>query len=420
MFKRLQSFLLLLAMLGLWAAQPAAASHLQGGDLTYASLGNNRYRVTLHLYRDCSGITPSQFTLECRSGGCSTAATVSAPMTQVGGTTVGRQYCATISGLCTAGGPANSETYTYVAEVTLAPAQRWVLSTFQNARPTTANLDAGASSGDLYFEATLNNLVPLAGTTGTVITNNSPVASAQPVAFIPVNRMSNVSNSAFDVDGDSLVYSLETPLASCNVPANYAPYPNASGGMTPISTNPLCVLQAPQITTYTATLPILVAYDTLGSCPIKTAVPRFRFDASTGSITLEPSRYLNTPSSQGENKYAAVVKITEFRRLNGRFVEIGSMRRELYFIVYDCGTNVIPRLTPSVTVQRGLGTGAQSVVQPFGQYISVVAGEPVSVLVNATDANPAQTLTLNLDYNAMPGAVLQNLGGGQARLTFTP
>ena len=32
------------------------ASHSMGADITYQSIGNNRYVVTLTFYRDCAGI----------------------------------------------------------------------------------------------------------------------------------------------------------------------------------------------------------------------------------------------------------------------------------------------------------------------------------------------------------------------------
>ncbi|MFD2721349.1 T9SS type A sorting domain-containing protein [Hymenobacter monticola] len=409
MRKRLHLFWIL-ALLGLFFAKPAAASHLQGGDLTYVSLGSNRYLVTLHLYRDCSGITPSQFTLSCKSSGCNGPATVTAPLVQVGQPVAARQYCATLTGLCN-GTVTNTEAYTYTATVTLPPAAQWILSTEQNARPATANIVAG----DLYLEATLNNLLPQAGTTGLPIVNNSPIASVQPAFFVPVHQLTSLSNNAFDVDGDSLVYSLESPLQACSTPATYNPYPTSS--ISVISTNPTCIYQPLPISAYSPTMPIIVDVDTLGACPVKTAAnPRFFFDARTGNITMQPGRYLSTTSANGDNKYAAAIKISEYRRLNGRYVLVGTMRRELYFMVYDCGTNLMPVVGPQVTVQAG----TRSTVQALGQAIPVVAGESVSVLINATDRNAGQALALTLDYNAVPGATLQNLGNGQARLTFTP
>ena len=51
--------------------------------------------------------------------------------------------------------------------------------------------------------ANLNSsLVSVAGTTGLAIANSSPVVSALPVSFIPVSRVSNLSNSRFDIERD--------------------------------------------------------------------------------------------------------------------------------------------------------------------------------------------------------------------------
>ncbi|HEX8327941.1 MAG TPA: hypothetical protein VF629_10400 [Hymenobacter sp.] len=408
---RLLRFSLLLAAVGLVFAGPAAATHLQGGDLTYASLGNNRYRVTLHLYRDCSGIVPGTFTLEGRNGSCNSAPSVSAVLTLVGTPVAARQYCATLSGACNSG-LTNSEMYTYAADITLPPAARWVLSTSQNARPNTTNL---ATSGDLYLEATLNNLVPAAGTTGQVLVNTSPVVSALPAFFVPVHQMTTLSNSGYDADGDSLSYSLETPLLACNMPVSYTAYPQTNP--TVITTNPLCVFQGPTYSAYSTALPIIVDHDTLGACPARTAgTPRFSFDTRTGALTMQPGRYLPTNTTLGDNKYAAAVKISEYRRLNGSYVLVGTMRRELYFMVYDCGTNLMPRFAPAATVE----VGTRSTVQPTGQIITTLPGEPVSVVVTATDANATQVPIFTLDYSSGTATTLLNLGAGRARVTFTP
>ncbi|MDO7844830.1 T9SS type A sorting domain-containing protein [Hymenobacter sp. M29] len=401
---------LILALLGLFFVKPAAASHMQGGDLTYASLGNNRYLVTLHVFRDCSGISLSPFTLECRSGGCNAPASITTPFTQVGLPIPARQYCATLTGVCN-GTVTNTEAYTFTATVTLPPAAQWTLSTSQSARPSTANI---YNAGDLYFEATLNNLLPQAGTAGTPIINNSPVASVQPAFFVPVHQLTTLSNNAFDTDGDSLVYSLETPLQACSSPVNFTNYPSSANAPVPI--NPTCFYQPLFIPYYSATLPIFVDVDTIGTCPMKTGVTRFSFDARTGNISLQPGRYLNTNSANGDNKYAASVKISEYRRIGGSYVLVGTMRRELYFMVYDCGTNLMPVVGPQVAVQ----SGTSSTVQALSQTIPVVAGQSVSVVIDATDRNAGQSLALTLDYNAVPGASLQSLGNGQARLTFTP
>src|SRR4051812_20075588 len=111
MKKILHSFtMLFFACCLLGGMQEARASHLLGGDMTYTSLGGNQYRVKFRLYRDCTGITPSAFTLECRTGGCSSAAQVSAAFVQQGAVTAGNPFCSAVSsGPCQ--GPAGLPNY---------------------------------------------------------------------------------------------------------------------------------------------------------------------------------------------------------------------------------------------------------------------------------------------------------------------
>ena len=214
-----------------------------------------------------------------------------------------------------------------------------------------------------------------------------------------------------------MAYALDSPLEACGTAAAYAAYPKA---VAVLVSNPLFIFHPPTFSNYSATLPIYVAYDTVGTYPFKTGTPAFHFNASTGSIELQPTRDVSSASAQGDNKYAAVAKITEYCRVGGRLVEVGSVHCELYFVVYECGPNLLLQLAPTVAVQTGTGMGTQNTVQPLSQIIPVVTGEPVSLLLTATDGNSAQLLTFNLDHNATPGTTLQNLGAGQARLTFTP
>ena len=115
----------------------AKASHLLGCDMTYTTLGNNQYRVKFRLYRDCSGIQPSPFTLSCRNGGCNATATVSASFVQQGPTIVANPLGPNTPGTC-ANPSALYPLYdftAYEANVTLPPGQ-WTMSTNQGARPS--------------------------------------------------------------------------------------------------------------------------------------------------------------------------------------------------------------------------------------------------------------------------------------------
>ena len=51
------SLTLLLPLMLILGIQSSKASHIVGGDAYYTCLGNNQYRVTFALYRDCAGIS---------------------------------------------------------------------------------------------------------------------------------------------------------------------------------------------------------------------------------------------------------------------------------------------------------------------------------------------------------------------------
>lgn len=414
-FLRFSSILMLGT--GLLASRPAQATHAQGGDLTYTSLGNNQYRVVVHHFRDCSGIpAPTTLQLTCKSSGCnSTAGVVTATMTRQGATLYGNQYCATLTGICTTNGPANYETNTFVATVTLPPAAEWVLSTEECCRPSTANLVGQAT---FRFEAVLHNQISAGGTTQTIV-NTSPVSSNLPVFFIPWKQTSLLSNSAFDADGDSLVYSLDRPLEGCGTYTAYAPYPGVPCTSAVLSTSPACVLSCPSSSpaTYSATLPVAVTNDTIGLCPNKTVTPRFDFDTNSGALRVEPAYFDSvSASAAGKNKYVVVVKITEYRKIGGSYVVVGTARRDLFLTVYDCGHNFPPTFLRTAAMQVGTNTINQS----LNTVIPIRAGEPATLTLTATDRNPNQVVSMSLDYNTVPGARLVAAGSGAARLTFTP
>ncbi|MDO7854460.1 gliding motility-associated C-terminal domain-containing protein [Hymenobacter convexus] len=359
MRKILHSFTLLLFACGLLmgSAQEARASHLLGGDMTYVSLGNNQYRVKFRLYRDCSGITPSQFDLSCKNGGCSATASVTTPFVQQGAVEAGNPFCAAVSaGPCQ--GPAglpNYDVYNYLATVTLPPGQ-WILSTFQNARPALANINAG----DLYVEATLDNRNQ--GTTA--VANNSPQFDPQdiPIQYVCWKQRTTITFSSTEADGDSLVYSLAAPLQACGTPATYLPYPGSAPIITPITCpgggNGFFSFGGIPGGTYSPTNPIQLGLDTVGSCPLRTGVARtFNFNQQSRTITFTPGIYTPAAVGSGTNKYQIAVLITEYRRINGVRRVIGTVRREANLIVIDCGGNSTPNPVQANPVTTNAGTG---------------------------------------------------------------
>lgn len=61
-------------------AVPASATHISGGKIYYECLGNDQYRITLVVYRDCAGINlNSSYTLNVNSPCDNKTMTVSTP-----------------------------------------------------------------------------------------------------------------------------------------------------------------------------------------------------------------------------------------------------------------------------------------------------------------------------------------------------
>jgi hypothetical protein len=404
---------LLLLLLGL-SARSARASHAQGGDLRYESLGNNQYRVTLRYFRDCSGITAeTTHTLNVRVGTPTTSCNSTNPLNTTvtllrqGPTLFGNQYCATVGGICTNNGPANYEENIYVGTVTL-PAQQWTLSVEASARPAIVNIGGNTT---IRFEAYLDNRL--------TSLNSAPNFGTSPAVFVGWKQNVTLNMGAFDAEGDSLVYSLVTPLEGCNTLSTYQPYPGMGTTPTVISTNPPCILTpptTPQPALFSATNPIALRVDTTGSCPVRQAVPgTLSFNPANGSISFSPGVYNATaPSSAGLNKYAVAVKVDEYRPFNGVYQLIGTTRRELFITVYDCGINTNPRFANTVRVY------GQSTPQPLTQVIPVRSGSATSLIITASDANAGQSLTLTANHLNIPGVYVQQLTSGSMALEFTP
>ncbi|MDQ2792643.1 MAG: gliding motility-associated C-terminal domain-containing protein, partial [Bacteroidota bacterium] len=213
-----------------------------------------------------------------------------------------------------------------------------------------------------------------------------------------------------------LVYSLATPLQGCNQPIPYKPYPGAAGGVIILSRNPLCVLEFPSLTggnTYTPLLPLPVATDTTGSCPIKQGVPYFRLNQQARTVTFKPNRFVpNTPTGSvagsGDNKYQVVIEVNEYRRINGVRRIIGRVRREAVLIVIDCGTNTTPNPVTAQNQTPNSNTGTSNTID--STQINVYSCNYSRVLINFTDPDNLKTpsahqrLTVTLPATINSGA----------------
>ena len=362
------TFLLLSWCLLVAGLQQARASHAQAGELTYrymstAPNGDQTYTVTVNFFRDCSGIpAPGNFLLTAQNSCGGTSRTVT--LNPVGQPVIGSPYCTSVQALAVcpltgsapSNAPPNYAIYTYENTIVLPPAAEWILSVEENARPSVANLAFG---GTLRLEARLNSrITPVGGGAPVNITNSSPVFSTTnlPVPFVYVNQEATLSFAATDAYptngiADSLVYTLDSPLNGCNTYEIYATYPSSGCRDAVDPRCPSRLLRCVGITgnLYSATLPIPVANDTLRPTPCSTTMigsgtirPQFVFTPLQASFRFTPNRFLNTPSAAGDNKYAVVGKVTEYRKINGRYYLVGSVRRDFLVIVISGAGNSVP------------------------------------------------------------------------------
>lgn len=263
--KRTFTRLFLASMLCLSMAQ-VKATHLMGGEITARQIVDSVYQITLTVYRDTLGIpmdSLANFTLRDSSG--SVILTFQTPQDTLFSGTRLRLY------------PYGVEVYVFVDTIHLPGEGMYHLSFLDCCRNgAIQNLNSPLNE-NMYLTTTLsyfNNA-----------SNSTPFFLVPPVIFLPVNTTWAYNPLPFDWNGDSLVFSLDTPLTTFNT--------NCAGYSAPpsVSTNP------------------------------------FSLNAANGSITW-------TASTVGN--FNATVLVDEYR--NG--VKIGEIRRDMQFIVINTSSSM--------------------------------------------------------------------------------
>ncbi|WP_460609108.1 hypothetical protein [Hymenobacter terrigena] len=344
-----RGFAILACLLGSFSV--AQATHILGAELTYEYAGTaanpNQYHVTARLFQDLnSPVADVQMELTCGKNGC--AATLPGSFTTQlvrTGVVVAPRACA------------NSEfpfqISTLEGMVQLAPA-RWTLSiNCSNRSDGLANV-AQSMQMSTYVQAVLDN------TTG--LTNFSPRFTTAQLLHLTSTQPQHYSLSAFDSEGDSLVYQLVQPLA-----------------------NPTTAVPCGQPT-------------------VGAIAPHFQLNATTGELLTVAG-----PTQQG--RYALAARVDEYRRVGGAWQQIGSITRDMTYLV-SVGTNQVPAFTRVALASNPTG-------QLLGQTIRVNPGQTLVLSLTAADPDAGQTLTLgSIVPGIVPGTTFQDLGNGQGQLTW--
>jgi gliding motility-associated-like protein len=358
--KAIQAIAKLLFFVSIFCIQSrnAFATHAAGADLTYRfishsnSLGDT-YEVTGTFYRDCSGVAaPNSLDITISSASCNyNNSTISLP--KIAGT--GQEItfpCSTSTTKCT--NPNSSimgyQKYVYRGNVTFpSHCTDWLISYSVLARNCAiTTMQQGSPCGQttpIYVEATLNNF--------NSVHNNSPTFSNNPVAFICQNQNFVFNHGVTDIDGDSLVFELIDAMRAHNQSIPYVP---------PFSgTNPL------------------------------TSIPAVSINAVNGDITMNP---------QNLEIGVIAIRIKEYR--NG--VMVGSIIRDMQFIVTNCYPNVLPTAT---------GVNGTNVYSA-----TVCPGNTLSFFINSDDTNVANIVTMTA--SGLPtGATFSSAGTPHPTGTFT-
>ncbi|MEO8085637.1 MAG: SprB repeat-containing protein, partial [Bacteroidota bacterium] len=337
--------------------QRVYATHAAGADLTYRFISRNgtgdTYEITGSFYRDCSGVAaPTTLPITISSVICNyTNSTYSLP--KIAGT--GQEItfpCSTSQTKCTnAASPIlGFQKYVYRGNVVF-PSQctDWRISYSVLARNCAiTTMQQGNPCGQttaIYVEATLNNL--------NFTSNNSPTFSNNPVAFICQFQSFVFNHGVTDLDGDSLYFELIDAMQSHNVSIPYiAPY----SGINPLTSTPVVSI-----------------------------------NSLNGDITM---------NAQQLEIGVIAIRIKEYR--NG--ILIGSIIRDMQFIVNNCYPNVLPTAT---------GINGTNVFTA-----TVCPGNTLSFFINSNDTNVANTVTMTWN-SGITGATFTTAGLPHPTGTFT-
>lgn len=296
-----------------------SASHVSGAYFSFSCISGNTYNVTFTFWRDCSGASaPTTFNMNVTSS-CGNYGSVNLTQSGVGAVEVS-QLCPTqlSQSSCQNGTLPGYQQYVYSGQITLNPnCTNWNFSTGISARNPSTNL-LGQSYA--YFNASL---------TDPTLCNNSPVFTSQPIPYYCTNQQVQFNPGVVEADGDSLVYSLITPLTTGGGTATF------NGG-------------------YTAANPFGVGTTTL-------------FDPNTGQLSF-------TPTSVGN--YVLAYEVCEYR--NGTL--LGCVTREFQMVIQACN-NMTPVMPTGI--QNFIGSGG-SIID--SNSLLVCIGDTLSFDVYFTDS----------------------------------
>ncbi len=301
MIKNLLTFLKITAVMIVIlvsANQKTYATHAMGAQITYKSLGNNTFVFTYSFYFDCSSTYPMlpTYDFDLNSPSCNFDTTVTMKMdTALSGFEV-TPVCPHDTTTCVNPNSIYPGVKVYIYTDTFNLGSHhcgdFYISYSMASRNGNINDISGPGNDALTVFAMLNDTISPAP--------NSPYFSNLPVPYICAGQTYCYNNGAVDPDGDSLVYSLMTPLDGGTNPSTFA------------------INQVQYISGYSVDSPIACSF-----------LPQF--DSTTGTFCIDPS---------GAMVGVMAVLVTVYRH----GVLIGEVERDIQLNIIQC-TGSVPNLT---------------------------------------------------------------------------
>lgn len=232
------------------------ASHIIGGEIYYDYLGNNQYKITIEIYRDCNSNmgydNPLHYTVFNGNGTVLSEYTI--PQFIITTTPV------VYSNPCNSGsGETCIERALYKDTVSLPQNSDGYTIAYQRC--------CWAGNIDNLFDPTNNGITLSAFIPGFVLSaqeNNAARFDNNPPKIICNNQVTEFDHSGTDPDGDLLKYSLVSPELGGNI-SNVEPNPETAPPFTPVTWMP----------TFSESVPLGAASSTT-------------IDENTGVITFSP------------------------------------------------------------------------------------------------------------------------------------
>jgi gliding motility-associated-like protein len=312
--KRLLPFILIL-----FNGTLLRGTHIIGGELYYDCLGNNQYKITLKVYRDCFNgqapfDNPANITVWNGNGGFVQNISIPFP---------GSTNVPFIAGNPCFQAPATVcvEEAVYTTIVTLPASPSGYVLAYQRCcrNNTIVNLVSPQSTGATYTET-----IPPSGPN---VCNNSPRFNNFPPIALCIGDNLVFDHSATDPDGDSLVYELCATYAGGS-PSDPMPIPTSPPPFDEI------IFQNP----YSINNPIA-------------SNPPISINSQTGVLNVSPTQL---------GQYVVGVCVKEYR--NG--VLIGTHRRDFQFNVVNCTVNV----NAEILLPQSLNPLAENLFLSCGEF----------------------------------------------------